>query len=347
MHALSVKLGLPASTSTKTGRFMPVTSADIEAGKLVSENFTALINPNGTIATTAGTPPAITPTGTALKAFINGGGTYVGINANGVNAARTISAATLDTSPSSEYPNMLTPGATFDATFDTANPVAWGFDLGGWIYRDSNGNPVFNAATVGTGTSVVKYKATADEKYGYEANATPLWNRPAVVEQPYGSGRSVLFGFNPFYRSWKEQDERLVLNAVLFPKGGVVTGAAPTPDTAAPAPQAAAIEPVAAPVKGQSAAGAVRAPVTKVHATDRDVRIKVKRRDGAKLKAAVRAANLSTKVKRSLRYSTTKSSVTLIVKNARTSNEHTRKDWVSRVVSGLDRRKVTPISALV
>ena len=56
----------------------------------------------------------------------------------------------------------------------------------------------------------------------------------------------------------------------------------------------------------------------------------------------MRAANLSTKVKRNLRYSTTKRSVTLIVKGARTSNEHTRKDWVSRVVSGLDRRKVTP-----
>ena len=282
-HALSVKLGLPASTSTKTGRIMPVTSTDITNGRLVNENFTALINPNGTIATTDAN--GITPTGAALKAFINGGGTYVGINANGVNAARTIDAATLNTAPASEYPNLLTPGSTFDATFDTANPVAWGFDLGGWIYRDSNGNPVFNPATVGTGTSVVRYKATPDEKYGYETNATPLWDRPAVVEQPYGSGRSVLFGFNPFYRSWKEQDERLVLNAVLYPKGGVVTGAAPTPESAAPAPQAAAIEPVAAPVKGQSAAAAVRAPVTKAPATDRDVRITVKRADAAKLKA--------------------------------------------------------------
>ena len=67
----------------------------------------------------------------------------------------------------------------------------------------------------------------------------------------------------------------------------------------------------------------------------------------AQTQCSVRAANLSTKVKRNLRYSTTRSSVTLIVKNARTSNEHTRKDWVSRVVNGLDRRKVKPISALV
>ena len=344
-HARAERQARPAGLDVdQTGRIMPVTSTDIANGRLVNENFTALINPNGTIATTDAN--GITPTGTALKAFINGGGNYIGINASGVNAARTISAATLDTSPASEYPNLLTPGSTFDATFDTANPVAWGFDLGGWIYRDSNGNPVFDPATVGTGTSVVKYKATPDEKYGYETNATPLWDRPAVVEQPYGSGRSVLFGFNPFYRSWKEQDERLVLNAVLYPKGGVVTARRRRP-IGGSRPAGRRDRAGGRARQGPGRGRAVRAPVAKAPATDRDVRITVKRKDGAKLKAAVRAANLSTKVKRSLRYSTTKRSVTLIVKGARTSNEHTRKDWVSRVVNGLDRRKVTPISALV
>ncbi len=39
---------------------------------------------------------------------------------------------------------------------------------------------------------------------------------------PYGSGHSVLLGFNPFYRSWKESDERLVLNAALYPKGAQI-----------------------------------------------------------------------------------------------------------------------------
>ena len=134
------------------------------------------------------------------------------------------------------------------------------------------------------------YKATPDEKYGYEANADAAADRPAVVEQPVGSGHSVLFGFNPFYRSWKEQDERLVLNAALYPKGGVVAGAAPTPDTAAPAPQAAAIEPVAAPVKGQAAGGRGPRAGAKAHASrPRRADHRSSARDGAKLKAAVRA----------------------------------------------------------
>ena len=67
----------------------------------------------------------------------------------------------------------------------------------------------------------------------------------------------------------------------------------------------------------------------------------------AKLKAAVKSANLSKSLKKKLRYATTKSSVTLIVKGVRTSDEHARKDWVSRVRDGLERRKVKVISALV
>ena len=89
--------------------------------------------------TTTGTPPVttLTPLGTNLLAFINGGGNYVGANANGVNAARTIGATTLNTI-STITTGLLTPGSTFDGTYDSTNPVAWGFDLGGWIYRDSS-----------------------------------------------------------------------------------------------------------------------------------------------------------------------------------------------------------------
>ena len=77
------------------------------------------------------------------------------------------------------------------------------------------------------------------------------------------------------------------------------------------------------------------------------MRIAVKRADGAKLKAAVKAAKLSKSVKRNVRYTTTKTSVTLIVKGARTSNEHARRAWVSRIQVALSKRKVTPIYGVV
>jgi hypothetical protein len=342
-HDLAVKLGLSASTLTTTGRIMPVTKDDLAGDKLNTEGFTAFINPGSSIATTSGTPATLTPSGTSLKTFIANGGIYVGTDANGASAARSIEATTLNTAPASEYTGLNTPGATFDATFNTTNPVAWGFDLGGWIYRNATGNAVFSGTTVGSGMAVVDYSATPDEKYGYETNATVLTGRPAVVDAPSGQGHAIIIGFNPFYRSWKEQDERLVLNAVLYPKGQALAPSAPTPESAEPAPLATEIKAATvAPVKAGAGAG-----VRKSAISDRDLKIQVKRADAAKLKAAVKSAKLSKAIKRKLKYTTTKTTVTLTIKGVRTSDEHARKAWVSRLKNGLDRRKVKPVYALI
>ena len=133
-----------------SSRIVPVTSDDLEADKLFTERFTAFINPGSAIATTTGTPPVLTRTGTALQKFINNGGIYVGTDTNGASAARSVGATTLDTAASADYSGLYTPGSTFDATFDTDNPVAWGFDLGGWIYRNATSNPVFDPTTLGS-----------------------------------------------------------------------------------------------------------------------------------------------------------------------------------------------------
>ena len=343
---LAQKDRLPAS------RVLPVTSADIAAGKLVSDHFTALINPGSNLATTqtSGDPPVTTlsPTGQALQDFINGGGVYIGTSStSAINVARSINATTLDTTP---IANLTTPGSTFDGVFKTTNPVAWGFDLGGWIYRNSSGNPTLDPDTVGVGTSVVTYSASTavrPDKYGYEIKGEELSGDPAVVHSQYGSGRSVLFSFDPFYRAWKELDERLVLNAALYPSGLPITPGAPSPLTAETAPQASQIEPAADPIPQAKLPQTAGKPVAKAIDRDRDVRIQVKRRDGAKLKAAVKAARLSKSIRRKIHYATTRKTVTLVVKGVRTSDEHARKTWVSRVTRALERRHVDPIYALL
>ncbi|RKQ87771.1 zinc carboxypeptidase [Solirubrobacter pauli] len=343
LHSLAVKNEIPLST------LIPVTSTDITDGKLVSQGFTALINPGSTIptTTTTGGVTTINATGEALRAFINGGGNYVGSNAGGATSVRSINVTKLNTISTTNLPEpLITPGATFDGTYDTTNPVAWGFDLGGWIYRDSSGNPVFDTATL-DGASVVTYGATPDEKYGYESGATILTARPAVVDVPFGSGRSVLIGFNPFYRSWKEQDERLVLNAALYPKGATIGAPAPSPESAAPAPSAAKVEAVAAPVAEAKLTETPRAAVRPASKADRDVRITVKRSQANKLKTAVKVAKLSKSVKSKIKYTKTKTTYTLVVKGVRTSDEHGRKEWVSRVTMALDSLKVRPVSALL
>ena len=70
-----------------------VTSTELADGDLVDEGYTALLNPNQSIPAGAGA--------TALQAFINQGGTYVGTPANGTTAARNSGVTLLNTVASS------------------------------------------------------------------------------------------------------------------------------------------------------------------------------------------------------------------------------------------------------
>jgi hypothetical protein len=42
------------------------------------------------------------------------------------------------------------------------------------------------------------------------------------VDQPFGAGHAILIGFDPWYRMWTTQEERLVLNGVLYPTGSAI-----------------------------------------------------------------------------------------------------------------------------
>jgi len=91
-----------------------------------------------------------------------------------------------------------------------------------------------------------------------------------------------MLGFDAFYRAWRESDERIVLNAVLYPAGAAIPADTAAPKRIAPASDALAI----------SALPAVRSrPLKAVDKTARDVRIRVKRKDGVVLRRAVNAGN--------------------------------------------------------
>jgi hypothetical protein len=177
---------------------------------------------------------------------VNAGGTFLGTSTGGATSARNAGITTLNTN---QISGISTPGSTFDATWNTANPVAWGMDAGGWIYRESNSDPNFdpatlagNGSTIPAATAVATFGPAGDcggpagfgNCYGYEVKANAnLPGRPAVVDQPFGAGHAVLFGFDPWFRSWTTQEERLVLNTLLYP------GSAQAPLTATQLPRTA------------------------------------------------------------------------------------------------------------
>ena len=105
LFTLTQKIGLPGSM------VLPVTTPDLEAGDLISEGFTALINPSSTIPAGAGA--------TALQAYVNQGGRYVGQLNGGTTSARNAGLTLLNTNP---IAGIETPGAFFTAAFDTTQP---------------------------------------------------------------------------------------------------------------------------------------------------------------------------------------------------------------------------------
>jgi hypothetical protein len=75
------------------------------------------------------------------------------------------------------------------------------------------------------GTVVARYGAGATFfAGGYAAGTGPLQGTAAVLDEPVGAGRAVLFAFDPVFRGYVEGTERLVGNALLAPP----TGASPT-----------------------------------------------------------------------------------------------------------------------
>ena len=76
-------------------------------------------------------------------------GRHVGTLANGTTAARNAGVTMLNTVAATtlnEPPRRSRRRARSSPRRSTSSPVAWGFDDGGFIYRDATGNPIYDPA---------------------------------------------------------------------------------------------------------------------------------------------------------------------------------------------------------
>jgi hypothetical protein len=284
LHSLAVNLGLPYEGADQV--LYPVTQTQILAGDLVTGNYTALINPGQNISVAQGA--------TQIQTFVNGGGRYVGDSANGTTTARTAGFTTLNTQTTAATPpfndpcpapqgsSLQTPGTLFLAEFDTTSPVSWGFDNGGFVYRNASSSPVYNPATLGANDKVaISY---GDSAFGYTCNAIgpgELPGRPYGVDNAFGSGHWTVLGSDPWYRSWVDVEWRMALNGALYP-----TGASIPPIPARRAQAAPANDPIAK----KALPAVANRPVTKGEPRKMDARILANAGEERKVQRLVRKA---------------------------------------------------------
>ncbi|MEO3769102.1 M14 family zinc carboxypeptidase [Micromonospora sp. B9E7] len=188
----------------------PVTTADINDNTAAFTGRTVLLVPDGSSPT-----GGLTASGQAnLREWIAQGHTYVGLRNEGTRLARA--AGLTSTTEKTKPADYLVIGSHLRVDVDTASPVASGRPAEDFEFNNSD--PILTPST--TGTNVLSYP-TGDTFWanGYTVGADTLKGTAAVVDEPTGAGRAVLFAFNPLFRAYNENGLHLVANALLYPAG--------------------------------------------------------------------------------------------------------------------------------
>jgi hypothetical protein len=211
--------------------FRELDPAAVAAGGL--DGAEVLLVPNGSEADAA---EALGPAGRqALVDWVAGGGRYVGWQGGTrLAAALGITTATL-AEPGSDIPGSLL-RVRVDRRSplgDDVGPFAWAFYAYDLVMRASDPAQV-----------AVAYPPAGHPDFfvsGFADGEEELGGTAAVIDEPVGAGRAVLFSFEPNFRAFTDGTQRLLRNAVL----------GPAPEAAAPSQAARAAEVAAA----QAAAG--------------------------------------------------------------------------------------------
>jgi hypothetical protein len=185
---------------------------DVEAGDLASgalRGLDVLVVPGG------GSKPALRRLGgagrRAIVDWVNAGGRYVGYRGGGTRLAATIGLSTVLLSRA----KADIPGSLVRARVDTDSPLSdgvgpyvWVLFADDFVMRADNGSAPVRFPTAESGDFFVSGFARREENV--EGTA-------AVVDEPVGDGRVVLFNADPTYQGSTEGMERILFNAVLGP----------------------------------------------------------------------------------------------------------------------------------
>ncbi|MFG2052602.1 M14 family zinc carboxypeptidase [Micromonospora sp. NPDC048930] len=221
----------------------PVTTTDINDNTPAFTDRTVLLVPDGSSAT-----GGLTAAGQAnLRNWIAQGHTYIGLRNEGTRMARAAGlTSTLEKPKPTGYQVI---GSHLRVDVDHDSLVALGRPAEDFEFNNSDS--ILTPST--TGTNVLSYPS--DDTFwanGYTVHGDVLKGTVALVDEPTGTGRAVLFAFNPLFRAYNENGLHLVANALLLPTAGTDARTAAPRTAEVPAARAAA---AAAPVPADLGGG--------------------------------------------------------------------------------------------
>ena len=152
----------------------------------------------------------------ALAKWVEDGGRYVGYLGGTELAVKSkISTVVLQASHTSA------PGTLIRVKLDSKSPLADGIAFSGepsnpttWIMYFND-----NRMTPGLGTAIATFPDFNDKDNVYTSGLAigvdELSGTAAIVDEPVGNGRAILFSFDPNFRAWTDGTQRLLLNALF------------------------------------------------------------------------------------------------------------------------------------
>lgn len=183
-----------------------LTPADVAAGRLTG--LGVLLVPNGP-ATAA--YDALGAAGTAaLRTWVDGGGRYVGWRGGTALAAR-LGVTTAVLSPSTS----AVPGTLFRVRVTPGSPLGAGVSGTAWQFYQSGTDAVMRASD--PAHVAVSYPAAGSPDWfvsGFALGAEELGSTAAVVDEPFGRGRAVLFAGEPNFRAFTDGTAKILFNAI-------------------------------------------------------------------------------------------------------------------------------------
>jgi hypothetical protein len=220
-------------------KFTSITDADVRAGNL-RQRFDVIILPSATAdllkAGNTGPVPTEYSGGlgesglSALKAFVQDGGTLVCLDQSGALAIDEFHLPLRDVARESPPSDFFCPGSLLRIDLDPRQPLSFGMNPHtAGMFRSGSAYAITPRATAADPpvAVVASYGAKDLLISGWLEGEQVIAGKPAVVEVRLGTGRVVLLGFSTQHRGQSHATFRLLFNAVFTAAQNGVAKTAP------------------------------------------------------------------------------------------------------------------------
>ncbi len=153
---------------------------------------------------------------TALKAFVEKGGTVVTLGAASNFAIEKLGVRARNVLDGVSTKQFWCPGSTLKVNFDTTNPLGYGMPADG-LALYLQGDPVFEILPTQSNekyTVVVSYRQRELLQSGWLVGETYITNKAAMISAEMGKGKVVLIGFRAQHRAQTYGTFKLLFNTL-------------------------------------------------------------------------------------------------------------------------------------